>query len=301
MKIKNVVLPLVMVVLLCGCGDWVDEPVLLGTQQELSALAKDRHFSVKLFYEGITRDAGNEVHVFAEVTISKFTTGRSIRLFYLPVDQLTLNTDIGGYGGEEQLKLSHLFYYDHDGGTFYLYNGTRRQNDKLLESVKADFTEQYSLAEERCVQAQHAAMQEPGEVGNVDYAASICFYAQNYVAARVFTLKLKTDQDGFPASNRGKALHKFHTHQGRLLLHDGDIKGAKQQLLLSLDVKPDATMRSFGPNMSLARDLLAEGEQEVVISYLDGCSKFWNDASIEQWKAEIDRGEIPNFGANLNY
>lgn len=96
-------------------------------------------------------------------------------------------------------------------------------------------------------------------------------------------------------------MHKYHTHQGRLLLHDGNIEGAKEQLLLSLEVKPDATMRSFGPNMSLARDLLAKGEREIVIEYLDGCSVFWKDAQVEQWKGEINQGKVPDFGANLNY
>ena len=60
-------------------------------------------------------------------------------------------------------------------------------------------------------------------------------------------------------------------------------------------------MRSFGPNMSLARDLLDAGEREVVITYLDGCSRFWKDSSIEQWKAEINKGQTPEFGANLHY
>lgn len=301
MRPFNGILLLFMVILLSGCGDTVNDPVRLSTQQELSQLAKDRHFSVKLFYEGVAKDAGKDAHVFAEVTISKFFPGRNINLFYLPVDQITLSTDLGEFGGEAHLKLTHLFYYHHDGGAFHLYNGTSRQYGKLLETVKADFEEQYSLAEERCMDAQHAAMQEHDDVGKVDYAASTCFYAQNFIASKVFTFKLNTDLDGFPASDRGKALHKFHTHQGRLLLREGDIEGAKEQLLLSMKVTPDATMRSFGPNMSLARDLRDAGEREVVITYLDGCSRFWKDTSIEQWKAEIDQGQTPEFGANLHY
>ena len=60
---------------------------------------------------------------------------------------------------------------------------------------------------------------------------------------------------------------------------------------------------SFGPNMSLAKDLLAKGEQETVLEYLELCRKFWglNRGKLDEWVKDIEAGRMPEFGANLIY
>ena len=62
-------------------------------------------------------------------------------------------------------------------------------------------------------------------------------------------------------------------------------------------------MNSFGPNMSLASDLLEKGEREVVLEYFELCRKFWqlDMGRLDKWSQEIKSGTIPNFGANLVY
>jgi hypothetical protein len=62
-------------------------------------------------------------------------------------------------------------------------------------------------------------------------------------------------------------------------------------------------MNSFGPNMSLAKDLLEKGEREVVLEYFELCRKFWkmDNGRRNDWSQEVKAGKIPDFGANLVY
>jgi hypothetical protein len=62
-------------------------------------------------------------------------------------------------------------------------------------------------------------------------------------------------------------------------------------------------MNSFGPNVSLAKDLLEKGERDAVIQYLELCRKFWklDNGRLDQWIKEIKAGKVPQFGANLVY
>ena len=62
-------------------------------------------------------------------------------------------------------------------------------------------------------------------------------------------------------------------------------------------------MNSFGPNMSLAKDLLEARETAAVLAYFERCRAFWKmgGSQLDTWAAEVRNGKIPNFGANLHY
>ena len=62
---------------------------------------------------------------------------------------------------------------------------------------------------------------------------------------------------------------------GRIALAEGDVAVAKKRLLAFADSKGSPRMNSFGPNMQLAKDLLARGEDDTVIEYFERCGKFW--------------------------
>ena len=55
--------------------------------------------------------------------------------------------------------------------------------------------------------------------------------------------------------------------------------------------------------MSLAKDLLANGEKDTVIQYFDLCRSFWkmDRDRLDQWKREVEAGKIPDFRADLVY
>ena len=115
--------------------------------------------------------------------------------------------------------------------------------------------------------------------------------------------------------NYGNAIHHGHRLLGHIALKNGDIDTAKTELLASGDTPGSPQLKSFGPNMSLAKALLEEGEIECVLEYLGRCGTFWqlkqlaerNPAlkpmaeKLDDWIEQIKQGQIPEFGANLLY
>jgi hypothetical protein len=90
---------------------------------------------------------------------------------------------------------------------------------------------------------------------------------------------------------------------GRIALAAGKVAEAKKRLLASADSKGSPQMNSFGPNMQLAKDLLAKGEEEVVLEYFIRCGRFWKMGTdrLAAWTEAVKKGETPGFGANLEY
>lgn len=107
--------------------------------------------------------------------------------------------------------------------------------------------------------------------------------------------KEKPDDDG---------THKGNTVLGRLALRDGNVEEAKSYLLKSAMVESSPVLNSFGPNMTLAKELLEKGEREVVLEYFDSCAEFWKlgrEDKLKEWKSQVEAGKTPDFGANLVY
>src|SRR5260370_2543586 len=101
--------------------------------------------------------------------------------------------------------------------------------------------------------------------------------------------------------NYGNAIHDGDTVLGRLALRQGDVKNAGR-LLLEAGRTPGSTqLNSFGPDMTLARDLLEKGEREVVLQYLTLCGHFWTAGAqrLQAWSKTVRQGGIPEFGSNL--
>lgn len=99
------------------------------------------------------------------------------------------------------------------------------------------------------------------------------------------------------------SLEKVHIVLGRLALRAGNVEEARARLIQAASTKGSPTMCSFGPNMSLARDMLLAGEWQAVLDYFDACRKFWESGSdqLDEWKMYINAGRLPDFGANLVY
>jgi hypothetical protein len=88
----------------------------------------------------------------------------------------------------------------------------------------------------------------------------------------------------------------FLSHQalGQAALWSGKIESAERHLIESISFsRPPDEVRSFGPSMSLARNLLAVGRREVVSSYLRACGRFWDPATLKIWADEIEVGNMP--------
>jgi hypothetical protein len=131
------------------------------------------------------------------------------------------------------------------------------------------------------------------DVGRLDDAEA---YARELLALKA----KRTGRDW----NSGNAVYKAHSTLGRIAIKRGDIAEAERQLGLAATSEGSPQMNTFGPNMLLARDLLATGRpsaRQAVLTYLDGLKRIWqmDNGAIRVWRSDIEAGREPNFGANL--
>jgi len=49
-------------------------------------------------------------------------------------------------------------------------------------------------------------------------------------------------------------------------------------IFITAEVAPNALTGLFGPNVSLAKDLIEKGERDTVVEYFEACRKFWKVA-----------------------
>ncbi|HSY09841.1 MAG TPA: hypothetical protein VK840_02895 [Candidatus Dormibacteraeota bacterium] len=103
--------------------------------------------------------------------------------------------------------------------------------------------------------------------------------------------------------NYGNAIQDGNLVLGRIAVKNGQIEDAKKYLIEAGKSPGSPTMNSFGPNMSLAKDLLEKGERDTVLQYFDLCRKFWkmDYGKLDEWSKDVKAGQIPDFGANLVY
>jgi hypothetical protein len=97
----------------------------------------------------------------------------------------------------------------------------------------------------------------------------------------------------------GAAVHDGHSVLGLLALERGDMDEAKRELIAAGHTTGGAVLGSFGPDLSLARRLLAAGERETVLEYLSLCEKFWTSGrtQIRSWSETIRAGGTPNLAS----
>ena len=141
------------------------------------------------------------------------------------------------------------------------------------------------------------------------------FYALNYAAKQSFVLGKTEDARKYAQDlmtllpkfqgnwNYGNAVQDANLVLGRIALKERRIDEAKQHLLEAGKSPGSPQMNSFGPNMSLAKDLLEKGERDVVVEYFELCRKFWkmDRGRLNDWSQQVKAGKIPEFGANLDY
>ena len=101
--------------------------------------------------------------------------------------------------------------------------------------------------------------------------------------------------------NYGNAIHDSNLVLGVVALREGSSDRACEYLLEAGKSPGSPQMNSFGPNMTLAKELFHDGRQEVVIQYLNLCRGFWSSHSdqLDEWVRNIVSGECPDFGPHL--
>lgn len=103
--------------------------------------------------------------------------------------------------------------------------------------------------------------------------------------------------------NYGNAIQDANIVLGRLKLGEANVEEAEKHLLAAGRSPGSPQMDTFGPNMSLAKDLLEHGRKDAVLKYFKLCESFWemDRGRLEKWADDVRADRIPDFGANLVY
>lgn len=103
--------------------------------------------------------------------------------------------------------------------------------------------------------------------------------------------------------NYGNAVQDANLVLGRVAVRDGRLDEAKRYLLEAGKSPGSPQMNSFGPNMTLAKDLLEKNEKQAVLEYFELCRQFWemDKGRLDKWSGQVKEGKIPDFGGNLAY
>jgi len=118
-------------------------------------------------------------------------------------------------------------------------------------------------------------------------------------AAEAANELLNADQD--TRNRNGDAIFTAHTVLGRIALRQGDAKEAASHLLAAGRVPSTPQLTSYGPgDWSLARELLAAGDRDSVLAYLDLVRGLWKNDSgrLNTWASTIRSGGTPDFDPN---
>ena len=106
--------------------------------------------------------------------------------------------------------------------------------------------------------------------------APVAYSAGDMYKARSYSIGLLGMAGDFRADwNYGNAIHIGNLVLGRIALGSGDVAEAKRYLLESGKTIGSPQLNSFGPNMTLAKELLERGERQVVLDYFKLCAVFW--------------------------
>jgi tetratricopeptide (TPR) repeat protein len=130
------------------------------------------------------------------------------------------------------------------------------------------------------------------------------FDAGDLVKARAYATQLLETANTSPRSwDYGNAIHQANIVLGRIAVKEGRFADAANFLLSAGGTPGSPQLDSFGPNLSLARDLLERGETSSVLKFFELCGKFWKMGGdrLATWAAEVQAGRVPQFGANLRY
>jgi Flp pilus assembly protein TadD len=152
--------------------------------------------------------------------------------------------------------------------------------------------------------AQSADTVEETKFYRLDNLAKSALAAGEIEKASLYAQQLLKAGEKHPKDwNYGNSIHHGNNVLGQIALRKGDVKEADEFLLKAGQTPGSPQLNSFGPNMSLAKELLEAGEKDTVLQYFALCGKFWKSGAerLDDWSKEVKAGQVPQFGANLVY
>jgi hypothetical protein len=146
----------------------------------------------------------------------------------------------------------------------------------------------------------------PSRIYPLQKAARVALEASDYTKAEAYANELLSLSEQYredPSS--GDGVFYGHMVLGQIaLVRDRNVQEAKARLAASGKTRGSPVLNSFGPNMSLARDLLAVGERDAVLGFFSQCSTFWKgpvtQSKLRDWTETLKTCcRMPDFADNL--
>lgn len=171
------------------------------------------------------------------------------------------------------------------------------------------YTKVSYLTLDKCEQADVRLRKANIEIDEKDRsltdAAKSCFDLGKYDKARKYAneLLVLANENKGDLNIYGPSIYASHIALGRQDLLEGKPEQAIQHLFEAAKTPGHPVLASFGPDMSLAKDLLEKGHKKPVIEFLIECKRIWElgekEGKIDKWVKEISEGKTPDFGSNL--
>jgi hypothetical protein len=127
----------------------------------------------------------------------------------------------------------------------------------------------------------------------LDAAAKESFVTGKIEEARNYAQELMTLLPKYKGDwNYGNAIQDANLVLGRIAMREVNAEAAKKYLIAAGKSPGSPQMDSFGPNMTLAKDLLEKGERDTVLEYFMLCRKFWkmDYGKLDKWMHEVMDG-----------
>ncbi len=119
------------------------------------------------------------------------------------------------------------------------------------------------------------------------------------ITAKRLASTLLEAADDFPNDPaRPEAVHRGNIVLGEVALHSGNTDRAETFLATAGRVPTSPALATAGPDLGLAKELLAKGERTAVRDYLVECEAFWTTGRerLKAWVALMDTGGTPDLG-----
>ncbi|WP_437767245.1 hypothetical protein WMF27_20215 [Sorangium sp. So ce281] len=142
---------------------------------------------------------------------------------------------------------------------------------------------------------ERSTLETLGILMDIAAAAVMC---ENYERATEAAERLLAEAaDLADSSQYGNAVHYAHIALGKVAMARNDSAGAAEHLRAASEVRGSPQLNSFGPDFELASQLLAVGQRDAVIDYIDGCKSFWDRHAslLNTWALAIESGEYRTF------
>jgi hypothetical protein len=97
----------------------------------------------------------------------------------------------------------------------------------------------------------------------------------------------------WPRHDPSYAVHSAHILLGHVALQTHDLEAAQRRLLAAAQVSGrDPVLRTYGPDLALAQELLERGYPDTVVEYLSAWRKRWRIGRelLEWWIEQIRKG-----------